>query len=265
MRCPSLAQGDKMTVKELEGYQVVCLFEAGNPSPALWGNLKAYVEGGGGLIIVPAGEEIDTPEGRKRFNDEVAARKLLPATLEKLETVPADAVGVNWLGEFDGNHPLLLPFREWSRSSDPDFANPVRRPFVNRYWKVKPLEKEGAIASYADRDKSPALVEKTLERGRVVLFTVVLDDRRFGKDRRWHNYWNESSFGLVLVNQVARYLAGDVSAEEVNFLCGQLVSVPLPADTPPRAVFRLDGSDPDLTDSERARSRFPGRRAKCPA
>jgi hypothetical protein len=94
-------------------------------------------------------------------------------------------------------------------------------------------------------------VEKTLERGRVVLFTVVLDDRRFGKDRRWHNYWNESSFGLVLVNQVARYLAGDVSAEEVNFLCGQLVSVPLPADTPPRAVFRLDGSDPDLTDSER--------------
>jgi hypothetical protein len=122
-----------MTVKELEGYQVVCLFEAGNPSPALWGNLKAYVEGGGGLIIVPPGDEIDTPEGRKRFNDEAAARKLLPATLEKLETVPADP-GFGWLGDYDGNHPLLLPFREWSRSADPDFARPNTRPFVNRYW-----------------------------------------------------------------------------------------------------------------------------------
>jgi hypothetical protein len=93
-------------------------------------------------------------------------------------------------------------------------ATAHRRPFVNRYWKVKPLEKEGVIAAYADRDKSPALVEKTLDRGRVVLFTVVLDGRRFDKDSRdWHNYWKDSSFGLVLVNQVAGYLAGDISAQ----------------------------------------------------
>ncbi len=247
----SLAEAEKMTAKELERYRAICLFETVNLSPAMWDNLKAYVQSGGGLIIVPAGEEMEKPEDCKRFNDAAASRGLLPARLERLVTVPADRSGVAWTG-YDGNHPLLLPFREWSRSADPDFARPGLRPFVNRYWKVTPLEKEGVIASYADRERSPALVERSLDRGRVVLFTVVMDGRRFDPGNRdWHNYWKDSSFGLVLVNQVASYLAGDISALEVNLRCGQLVTVPLPAETPPRAVFRLDGADPDLADSER--------------
>jgi hypothetical protein len=248
-------KADKLTVKDLERYRVVCLFETTNPSPALWDNLKAYVQGGGGLIIIPAGEELEKADLLKGFNDAAAARKLLPARLEKIVTVPENRAGVIWKGadtQFDGNHPLLLPFREWSRSADPDFARPGLRPFVNRYWKVLPLEKEGIIVSYADKDQSPALVEKSLDRGRVVLFTVVLDGRRFDNDKRdWHNYWKDSSFGLVLVNQVAGYLAGDISTQELNFPCGQLVTVPLPPETAPRAVFRLDGPDPDLADSER--------------
>ncbi len=250
----SLAEGEKLTVKDLERYQCVCLFQAVKPSPALWNLLHGYVQGGGGLIIVPAGEEIEKDEVRNTFNKDATAANLLPARLEALVTVPRDHTGVSWTG-FDGNHPLLLPFRQWSRTANPDFGTPNHRPIVNRYWKVKPLEKdEGVIAWYAvGKEKPPALVEKSLDQGRVVLFTVVMDDRQFDRDNRdWHNYWKGSSFGLTLVNQVASYLAGDISALELNFQCGQLVTVPLPADTPPRAVFRLEGRpESELTDSER--------------
>jgi len=239
----TLKQADELIAKKLESYRAVCLFQTVNPSPRLCDNLKSYVQSGGGLIIVPPGESKD----REPFN--AAASKLLPAKLLELVTVP-EGGRITWK-DYEGNHPLLLPFREWNRSADPDFAKPGLTPYVNRYWKVEPVEKEGIIARYTDKELSPALVERTLDNGRVVLFTVVLDGRTFGdKERDWHNYW-KSSFGLVLVNEVAKYLAGDISAQELNFQCGQTVTVPLPLETPPRAVFRLDGPDPDLADSER--------------
>jgi hypothetical protein len=78
-----------------------------------------------------------------------------------------------------------------------------------------------------------------------------LDGEKFDGKRDWHNYWKDSSFGLVLVNLLCSYLAGDVNAQELNFPCGQPVAVPLPAGTMPGTLFKLDGPDPDLAVSER--------------
>ncbi len=240
----TLKEAEDLKDKELESYRVVCLFQTLNPSPLLCGKLKKYVQTGGGLIIVPPGEELKDLDG---FNK--AASGLLPAKLKGFETV-LEGARLTWK-DYEGSHPLLLPFREWIRSADPDFTKPGLTPHVNRYWKVEPLDKESVIARYADQHLSPALVERTLENGRVVLFTVVMDGRTFDPgERDWHNYW-KSSFGLVLVNEVAKYLAGELSAQVLNFACGQTVTVPLPLETPPQAVFRLDGPDPDLADSER--------------
>jgi hypothetical protein len=247
----SLAEAANLTPKDLEGYPVVCLFQAVQVPASLWDTLRTYVSRGGGLIIVPADEEL-ADKKREEFNKAGLERKLLPAELQRLITVDPDRSGILFPDNaFDAPHPLLLPFGEWVRGADPDFARSGNRPRANRYWSVKPVDKEGVILSYADKDKSAALVERPLDAGRVMLFTVVLDSRQIDRDRRWHNYWHNSSFGLLLVNQVASYLAGDINSQELNFLCGQPVVIPLPPGTQLRAAFKLDGLDPDLSDSER--------------
>src|SRR5439155_1375065 len=82
------------------------------------------------------------------------------------------------------------------------------------------------ILRYDDHDGNgkprPALVERTVGNGRVLMFTTPLDPN-------WdaNNIWKASSFGLVLVDQVCRYLTGEMLADDVNFVCGLPVAVPL--------------------------------------
>ncbi len=247
-----LAEVEKLTAKDLERYRVVCLFEVLKTPDTLWEKLKTYVQSGGGLVIVPGGEGWDP----KNLNEAGQKHGLLPAEFIRVHPpFPTDRppTGGKWQDFAAAQpHPLLLPFREWQRSADPDFARPRSRPFVNSYWEVKPAEKEGVIVSY--NTGAPALVEKAVERGRVVLFTVPLDAMaKFGPEKRsWlDKYWVGSSFGMVLVNELASYLAGDSFAQECNFWVGQPVTVSLPHETQPRATFKLDSPDPDLADSER--------------
>lgn len=232
----------KMTPAQLDAFRVICLFQLTKPPPTLWAALQRYVENGGGLAIVPAGE---TLQGKLLDDFNKDGSKLLPATLREIVTVPRTRQGISWAG-YTGTHPLLLALQEMVRTSRPDFEQEERKPFVDHYWLVDPVKKEGnPIVNYASEARSPALVERLVGQGRVILFTVTLDGRP------WHNYWKDSSFGVVLVHKVAVVLAGDVQNEELNFLCGQLVSVPLPPGTPPRASFKLDGPEADLSESER--------------
>jgi hypothetical protein len=66
----------------------------------------------------------------------------------------------------------------------------------------------------------------------VILFTTPLEIRTLEGKRPWHNYWEDSSFGIVLVDQVCRYLAGDATAYPLNYYCGQPVQVTLPLVAP---------------------------------
>jgi Aerotolerance regulator N-terminal len=252
----TLARARDLTAKDLEAYRVVCLFQARNPSAVVWDKLRVYVQGGGGLVIVPGGEEMEEPTApngketaRDSFNSAALQHGLLPAKFLKLATVGGRG-GETWAAKtFEASHPLLQPFREWLAAADPDFGKPANLPFVQRYWQVEPIDKEGVIAFYGNH--FPALVEKGEGRGRVVQFTVPLDQRRYDHEREeWHNY-ARTSFGFVLINELAGYLAGDVNSQQLNFWAGQVVTVPLPPETQARAAFKIDGADPaDLSESE---------------
>jgi hypothetical protein len=243
----TVAEAAGLDAKEWQAYHVVCLFEVPRPTEGLWGQLAAFVKRGGGLAIVPAGNE-QTP-ALDDFNREGLAAKLLPAKLVQLVKVPADQRGVPWAG-FSGQHPLTKPFYEWSRTTSADFTDPATQPLANGYWEVEPVEKEGeVIASYDDKAKHPALVERHVGAGAVVLFTTPLSAREIERNRPWHNYWFEDSlaFGLPLVDLTCRYLGGDATTLDLNYQCGQPVTVPMPPPpfSPP---FTLQG--PDLTPSE---------------
>ena len=242
------SEAAKFGLKELRPYRVVCLFETAKRLPeSFWQALGEYVRDGGGLVIVPPGEELSRAQIAD-WNKDAEAAKLLPAQLKEMTDAPADRP-VYW-SEFDANHPLTRPFHQWLRQGV-DFATEALRPFVNRYWEVEPTDKGRAIAAYADAAKSPALVERTLGEGRVIQFTTVLDAREISPDRQWNNFWTLKSFGLVLVNEVCKYVAGEAAVEQLNFRCGDPVVLTLPS-TAPRGVYHLDAPDPDLTESERS-------------
>ena len=77
--------------------------------------LSDYVKAGGGLAIVPAGDELTQ---LKAFNDGGTRAGLLPAALENLVSAKPPVV---W-EPFSGDHPLLKPFVEWSKTPTPTSA-----------------------------------------------------------------------------------------------------------------------------------------------
>jgi hypothetical protein len=233
----TLDEAEKLKDEELRTYKVVCLFQATRPAAALWQKLATYVKNGGGLVIVPGGEEMLAV--REEFNRDASAVDLLPATLESVVKVEGGKPGVRW-SSFTSQHPISAFFQKTLRASNPDYGSPQGWPFVYAYWKVQPADKATVIATYAADKKSPALVERGLGKGQVVLFTTPLDTRKLDK-RGWHNYWDESSFGIVLVDQVCRYLAGDAVKGELNYPCGPPVQVTLPAGAAPPYILQGPG------------------------
>lgn len=233
-----VAEADKLDDKELRGYAVVCLFQI-VPSEGVWQKLARYVRGGGGLVLVPGGDEM--LRQLRQYNDEGTKAGLLPGTFERIQTNPPDRSRIPW-SKFQVQHPIPAFFDKAIRTSDPDFGKDAAWPGVNAFWTVKPAKKDTVVvATYADEEHHPALLDRAVGRGHVIQFTTPLDAREIDRNRRWHNYWDlDTSFGLVLEDQVCRYLAGDSTKPELNYFCGQTPRVPLPASlaAPP---YTLDG------------------------
>lgn len=242
-------EADKLSPAELSRYSVIALFENTSVPAAWWKRLAAHVRAGGGLAIVPGGEEI--LPGLKEFNEQGLAADLLPAPLVKLARAAKDTP-VPW-APFSGAHPLMAPFVAWARDADADFARDDLTPQIRgegRYWQLGRLARGAlSISSYADPDRSPALAERSLGKGRVVLFTTPLDIR-YVDDRlgiQWNTLWDSSSFGLVLIDRTCRYLAGEIGVPLLNFPCGQAPHLTLLA--PPEPPLSVNG--PALAGAER--------------
>jgi hypothetical protein len=226
---------------------VVCLYQTRNPPRQLWGQLQKYVKGGGNLIVVPGGDEVQDDD-RRQFNKDGVEAGLLPATLDKLLDVSGlKKDGKAHLKNFDTRHPLILPFMEWKGSGP--FAVEKYKPYFVRFWETTPVPNEGnVIMSYADPEV-PALLERHVGAGRVLMFTIPLDLRRLDAVRPWNNIWNdENHFGLVIVDLASVYLAGGSDIGGVNFTCGRPVLVPMLA-RPDDKEYQLKGP-PGLTLSE---------------
>ncbi len=239
-----LAEAGKLDDKELRGYAAVCAFQC-VPDAALWQKLGRYVRGGGGLVLVPGGDEM-RPQVAK-YNDEGMKVGLLPGILQKIDKNAPDNPLIRWSG-FQVKHPIPAFFQQAILTANPDFGTQQARPGVHAFWVVEPADKNIlTLATYADRERHPVLLERTVGRGHVLLFTTPMDARELDQNRYWHNYWGDSSFGLVLEDQVCRYLAGDSAMPELNYFCGQVPQVPLPLSlsAPP---YALDG--PNLAVAE---------------
>lgn len=201
-------------------YSAVILFGVKQPSLPLWQWLEVYVAKGGGLGVIPGGDEM-VPDA---YNVP-AAQKLLPAKIEKI----VDATKTLPMWDLDNprlQDSLLHVFWKYRSDKGTDFI--LTPPRVMKYWEVKPQAKDMVLVHYADKKNDPALLVREVgaKKGNVVLATTTLDLR----DPPWNTYQQKiTSFYLVLVGELARYLAGDEDAVQLNFILGKdEPKVPLP-------------------------------------
>ena len=171
--------------------------------------LKAYVTNGGGLLV-SLGNSV-RPEAYNRL-----AAELFPAELDQRQFIRSRDRNFTSITDVDWQHPIFSVFQESHR------AGLVSVQFYS-YWKLRPQQGSTVLARFDD--SSPALLERTLGRGRVLVFASSLD-------RVWTDFPLRSAY-VPFWHRLAGY-AGGWSASAAAMTVGEIL-----------------GSDQDGAKSER--------------
>jgi hypothetical protein len=187
---------DDVSPDSLSAYTVVALLNVARPTQALASALERFVEAGGGLFLA-MGDRVDT----SLWNERMA--KLLPQPLGLIRT--ASALPGQHVGETVDERPAerLLPL---------DRRNPLLAAFPEqgdglvsaRFFKyvlldpVRDTAGRNAILRY--ESGAPALVEREVGKGHVMLLTTTVD-------REWTDLPIRAGF-LPLMREAARQLVG---------------------------------------------------------
>jgi hypothetical protein len=218
---------DQILDRNLESYSAVCLLDPTPLDPAVWQRLGSYVKQGGGLAVWLGrnAQPIDT------FNDP-AALALLPGKPFQRHHAPDTGV---ILAPRDLQHPLLARFRPLGGSV------PWQSFQFWEYWEVTDVDKNATVViPYSDGQ--PALMERPVERGRVLMMTSPISDTASDP-----NAWNEFATGfkpwpfLMLSNESLLYLVGS-GEERLNYLVGQRAALRL-EEAQTQSVFALSAPD----------------------
>lgn len=192
---------------DLSELDLVLLLNVRAPEPEVAARLRTFVENGGGLFI-SLGDQVDADA----YN--AALGSLLPLPLHVVkeaadrgstETPPAR------FGKLDETHPILRVFSGEGRE-----GLVATRTF--RYFLLQPGS-AAVIASYDDG--APALVERSVGRGRVLLYTSTVD-------RDWSDWPIQTSF-LPTLQLAAGYLSRSL---EESPPAPTVVGAPHPLDAP---------------------------------
>jgi hypothetical protein len=174
-----LAWTDSATLPDLTPFRVVALCNVARVGEADTKRLRAYVAGGGRLLVC-TGKRV-TPEEYEPLH----RAGLVPATV-----TATSELGLYRFTTWDREHPILRAL------SDPQQGD-LRRLGFRRITTLKP--DPGAKVLAAARDGEPLLVEGRLEKGVVLLLASAVD-------RDWGD-WPQSRLYVPLVHQIVGYLA----------------------------------------------------------
>ena len=147
---------DALTPRDFDGRALVVLDEVAPPAGPVGERLHALVEGGGGIVVVPGGSRTETWPAEWRA--------LLPATIGQVVDRTGDAGGT--LSSVDYGHPIFELFNA-PRSGDFSTAR------FDRYRALTPQAGGSVIARFDD--SSPALVERAVGTGKVIVWASSFD------------------------------------------------------------------------------------------
>jgi hypothetical protein len=196
------------------GFDAVIVSGLQRPDDSLWATLGKYAASGGSVLAVAGSGRIQAPA----WNSPAAA-KLLPA-------VPITAVkfldATSSLQVADSGHPVTRGF-----AADESLRVGLGTAAFERCWAVEPADGSSLLLSFSDANRRPALLERRVGSGRCLLFTSAMDNLTDGGSR-WNNFAAEWSF-VALLEKLLLHMAGG-SEFRRNFVAGDLVELPLPAD-----------------------------------
>lgn len=219
---------ESLAKQPLGDYSAVCLLDPKPLQPATWKKLADYAGEGHGVAVFLGRNALPIDS----FNHP-QAQELLPGKLLRQARRPD---GELHLAPRDYQHPITSIFRGRAGSI------PWEMFPVFRYWELdaeKGSDPFLQIIMY--NDGRPALLERSIGRGRSLTMTTPVSDRPNEKP------WNMLPAGeawpfLMLANQMAAYLVGG-SDEHFNYLAGQTAVLRLDADQQRRGylLFSPDG------------------------
>ena len=204
--CDLIGYGE-LVQKNLGDYAAVWLLDPPGLEPATWTKLEDYARAGHGLAVC-LGREADKSVEAFRTS---AALALLPGKIARVVRSPE-----GYLKPGLSQHPILDEFRKIDQTVPWDLA-PVRR-----YWQMKDRADDvSVIVSFSDG--GPAILERPLGTGRVVVITTPISDPLHGET--WNRLPAEWPF-VILVNGMASYLVGSLD-QTLNYSAGETVALQL--------------------------------------
>ncbi|MFM7055631.1 MAG: BatA domain-containing protein [Planctomycetota bacterium] len=184
------------------------------PDEPLWAALGKYVASGGSVLAVAGSGRIQAPAWNSP-----AATRLLPATpitpVKFLDSTSSLLVA-------DSGHPVTRTF-----AADETLRVGLGTAAFERCWAVEPATDSSLLLSFTGPNLRPALLERRVGQGRCLMFTSAMDNLTDGGSK-WNNFAAEWSF-VALLEKLMLHMAGG-SEFRRNFLAGELIELPLPAD-----------------------------------
>lgn len=206
---PELTTREGLAARELTDYDVIVIANVSQISPATAAKLEEYVRAGGGLMFV-MGDQVDP----NAYNQQLG--ELLPKKLRGLKQLAtrddADApVKITRFGNTRRQHPIFRVFDLPGGASLQDAE-------VFSYMLLEPSPPEQAETLLSYKDAAPALLERRVGDGRVLLFTTTIDDE-------WTNLPYRPAF-LPLSRRSIQYLARRATSEgESRVLVGDEIKM----------------------------------------
>jgi hypothetical protein len=216
---PEFQSSGRLRDANLSGFDVVCLINIASPDETTWTKLRAFVDAGGGLcVFLGAGSAAGVEGARNDRIDPVAynrptAQSVLPGELKaSLPFSPPHTMDLR-----HSQHVLLKRIDDFNAVAELGAIE------VRRYWKVEPTDGAIVFARFTGDKSIPALIERRLGQGRVVLMTTAVDNVE------WSDLTpNEWSY-FVFADQLTQYLSKQASVH-CNDLIGSEVTMPIDRD-----------------------------------
>ncbi|MDP6838996.1 MAG: BatA domain-containing protein [Planctomycetota bacterium] len=183
---------DELATLDLTGWDVIVLANVARPSASWVEKLERRVATGGALWI-GCGPRLD-PAAYNRLFFRPDGTGLLPAELGPSRAVADRRTSWFRVADFATTHPALS-----------FFADEIWRPLLTEvpifeFQDAHPLPTTTVLATLDDGDRSPLLMERTFDRGRVVLWTSSLDPS-------WTRLPESPASLVPLTHELLRHLA----------------------------------------------------------
>lgn len=214
---------EELDKESLGNFAVVCVLDPPALDAARWSQLRSFVErGGGAAIFLGAGATKAGMNGEE-------PQTLLPG---KLDFVGRSRSGV-FLAPNNVSHPLLAPFRTI------EGGVPWNLFPIFQYWKFESLA-EGSRVIIPFNNKLPALVERSVGKGRVITLATSVTD--FPGPKAWNELARDWPW-VMLADETLLYLAGEREGH-FNYQVGETPDVRLnPEDRATQFVVQMPGNE----------------------